>query len=73
MLNFFDTIIQYIETAWEWFTGIIQYTVVLTKTVIGTVDLPILLSPIVPTVLWVSMSLVIALGVIKIILGRTSV
>lgn len=73
MLNFFDTIVQYFATAWEWISGIIQYTVVLAKTVIGTVDIPILLSPIVPTVLWVSMSLVIALGVIKIILGRTSV
>lgn len=73
MLNFFQTIIQYIETAWLFLVNIFDYTVILTKTVIGSVEIPLILSPIVPTVVWVSMSIIIALGVIKIILGRASV
>lgn len=73
MLDFFQTIIEYIESGWAFLLGIIDYTLVLTKTVIGSVNIPLLLSPYVPTVIWVSMSLVIALGVVKIILGRTSI
>lgn len=73
MLDFFESLLMYIETAWGFFIGIIDYTLVLTKTVIGTVELPIMLSPFVPTVLWVSMSVIIALSVIKIILGRASI
>lgn len=73
MLNFFQTIIEYIETAWLFLVNIFDYTVILTRTVVGSVEIPLLLSPIVPTFIWVSMSVIIALGVIKIILGRASV
>ena len=73
MGTFFDTIIEYIQLGWDFFINLTRYTFILTKTVIGTVDIPIKLSPYVPTFLWVSMSVIIALGVIKIILGRTSV
>lgn len=73
MLNFFQWVVDTAHTLVGFLTGIIRYTIVLTKTVIGTVEIPVMLSPLVPTVLWVSMSVIIALGVIKIILGRTSV
>lgn len=73
MLNFFQWLIDILTTFFQFIEGIVRYTIVLTKTVIGTVEIPVILSPLVPTVLWVSMSVIIALGVIKIILGRTSV
>jgi len=72
MLDFFQTLITYIESLWSFLTGFFEYTVLLTKTVIGSVEIPLLLSPYVPTFLWVSMSVIIALSVIKIILGRAS-
>ena len=72
MLDFFQTLITYIESLWSFLTGFFEYTVLLTKTVSGSVEIPLLLSPYVPTFLWVSMSVIIALSVIKIILGRAS-
>lgn len=72
MLNFFDTLLTYVDAIWNFLIGIIDYTIVLTKTVLGSVEIPLMLSGYVPTFLWVSMSIVIALSVIKIILGRAS-
>lgn len=73
MVSFFEMVGEYLSSLWAFLGGIIEYTIILTKTVIGTVEIPLLLSPYVPTVIWVSMSLIIALGVIKIILGRASI
>lgn len=73
MLSFFEMVGEYLVSFGAFIGGIVEYTIILTKTVIGTVEIPLLLSPYVPTVIWVSMSLVIALGVVKIILGRASI
>lgn len=72
MVNFFDNLVTYIDAIWNFIAGFIEYIILLTKTVIGTVQIPLQLSGYVPTFLWISMSVVIALSVIKIILGRAS-
>lgn len=70
MLNFFDTIVGYLETFWAFFTNSLNSLVMLLETALSAVELPLLLINIAPSFLAASISSVMLISVAKLVIGR---
>lgn len=73
MLNFFDTVIEFIQLFWQFFVNQITGLLNLLTMVIGASMLPQVLVGYVFAPLSAAIVALTALGVIKIIVGRNSV
>ena len=73
MLNFFDTVIEYIQLVWQFFVNLITGLLNLLTMVIGASMIPQVLVGYVFAPLSAAILALTALGVIKIIVGRDSV
>lgn len=73
MLSFFDTIIEYITLVWQYFVNMITGLLNLLTMVIGASMVPQVLTGYVFAPLSAAIFALVALGVIKIIVGRDSV
>lgn len=73
MLNFFDTIIEYIEIAWSFLMNIINGLISLFTALAGAIFIPQALTAYVFGPLSAAVAAVMAFGVIKIIVGRNSI
>lgn len=70
MFEFFDKILGFFETLFSFFFSLIETIVVSLGMLLQMVDVPFTFSPLLPSLLYTSMSIVISVGVIKFLLGR---
>ena len=73
MLNFFDTVVEYIELVWSYFLNLVTSLLNLLTMVVGATTIPQVLLGYVFAPLGSAMLALTALGVIKIIVGRSSI
>lgn len=70
MFDFFNTIIGYIQIAWEYFTNLISTFVFAAQMITAALNFPRLLVGVVPPVLGASVLIFIAVYVVKFFIGR---
>lgn len=70
MLDFFESIISYIDLIWNFFINAIRSLISLFTVLLGAVTLPQMLVNTVPSFLAVSVSAVASIALIKLIVGR---
>lgn len=73
MLNFFDTIVEYIELVWQFVVNLVTGLINLLTMVVGASVIPQVLTGYMFAPLSAAILALTALGVIKIIVGRDSV
>ena len=73
MLNFFDTIVDYIQLVWQFFLNMITSLLNLFTAVSGAAQLPAIIIGYVFAPLGACMMAVVGFAVVKIIVGRSSV
>ena len=70
MFNFFQTIINYIETIWGFVVNFISSLFTLIQTLLTVTKLPPLLIGYVPSFIAASVMVITSLAVLKVVLGR---
>lgn len=70
MLDFFDTIVEYITLIWDWFSGFLTASVTFMTSVHDAVDVPTTLIGYMPGVIGACIGGVVAVAVVKAIFGR---
>lgn len=69
MLNFFDAIVEFFSALWMLIQNIVSGTLTVLSILPSIVALPFTLGPFVSSLIYASMGIVVALGVVKLILG----
>lgn len=70
MFDFFNTIIGYIEMAWEYFTNLIATIVFACQMITASLTFPRMLVGVVPAVVGAAILIFIAVYVVKFFIGR---
>lgn len=69
-MNFFDTIVSYLESIWQFFLNMLQSLSTLVMALSAATELPFTLTAIAPSFLAASVSAVSGIAIVKILLGR---
>lgn len=70
MFDFFNHVIGYIESIWQFFINIINSLIMAVETLAKAVSLPLELIAYVPGILGGAITLVVSLSIVKFIVGR---
>lgn len=70
MFDFFDKILGFIESAWQFVINIINSLVIALETLTQSVTLPLKLVAYVPGILGSAITIVVSLAIVKFIVGR---
>lgn len=70
MLDFFDSIINYFNLAWEWFLNFLRASIDFFEMVIEAVTVPTMLVGWMPDLIGACIGSVVAIAVVKAIFGR---
>lgn len=70
MFDFFEKILGFIESIWQFFINLINSTILAIETLLSSIILPLELASIVPSILGASVSIVVSLAIVKFIVGR---
>ena len=69
MFSFFDTVVDFFDTIWQFFTNIITGLINAIMIVTQATSIPLRLLVYVPSFIFTAISIVLAVGVIKLIVG----
>ncbi len=70
MLDFFETVIGYIEMVWDFFLNLINSLLTLITTLVSAVLLPPAVAVMVPSFLAASVTAVAGIAICKLVIGR---
>lgn len=70
MFDFFNQVIGFIESIWQFFLNIINSLIMAVETLARAVSLPLELIAYVPSILGSAITLVVSLSIVKFIVGR---
>lgn len=70
MFDFFDKIMGFLETLWDFIVNFVQSLITAMKTLLLVIDLPVILSNYLPQFIMVSVTIVVSFSIIKFIIGR---
>lgn len=73
MLSFFETLIEYVQLVWGFFLNFIECMLTLISVVVGSIPVSAHLPVMMWTPIAASCTIVIALGFIKLLFGRSSI
>lgn len=69
MIAFLETIVNFISTVFQWFVNTLESLFMMIKMLGSVVTFPVLINGLIPSVLGVCVTCVIAVAVIKLIVG----
>ncbi len=69
MLNFFDAVIEFFSALWMMIQNVVTGTLTVLNILPSIIGLPFILGPFVSSLIYASMGIVVAIGVVKLILG----
>lgn len=70
MFDFFDKIIGFLETLWDFFINLVNSLIIALSATVTAATLPVTLMPFLPAIIGSSVMIVIAFAVVKFIIGR---
>lgn len=73
MVDFFSSLISYIEIIWDFFLNFINSFLTFVTTLVGAVALPPMITPVMWAPISASILAVAGFAVVKIVLGRSNV
>lgn len=70
MFDFFDKIVGFLETLWDFFINLVNSLIVALTATVTAATLPVTLMPFLPAIIGSAVMIVIAFAVVKFIIGR---